>query len=359
MVRRTMLQVAMAAASLLGCVPSAPGGQKPLVRVLDACTPMGTYMAVTVYAPDEASGRRAIAAAFQRVEEVEAATSTYREQSDVSKLNRAAGGPALKVSPHLWAVLHRAAEVSAETQGAFDVTVGPLVSLWKRTWKKGKPATDAEVAAAKALVDYRAVRLLDGSRAQLLKPGMAVELGGIAKGYAVAQAIDAIREAGLQTALVDAGGDIYALGAPPERGGWLIGVRDPKNPGKILPKPLKLRNQAVATSGDYEQYGTVGGHRYSHILDPRTGRPIEGMTSVTVVAPDATTADAYATATSVLGPKDAIEFAEKRPGIEMMILYRRGEQDIAERSSGFGRLEVSAEGGTPQDQDKPTGRTEQ
>jgi len=340
--RRMVLQCLLLAASLSGCQAAAPAESSRLVRVFDACTPMGTYMAVTVYAPDEASGRKAIAAAFARVEEVEAATSTYREQSDVSKLNRAAGGPAIPISKDLWTVLHRSAKVSAETGGAFDATVGPLVALWERTWKQGKPPAQAEVAAARALVDYRAVRLqTQPLTAQLLKPGMSIATGAIAKGYAVDQAIATLRAHGIEAALVDAGGDIYALNAPPERDGWLIGVRDPSHPGKILPHPLRLRSQAVATSGDYEQFGTIGGRRYSHILDPRTGQPVEGMTSVSVVAPDATTADAYATAMSVLGPEAAAAFAEKHPGVEVMVIHRHQGQDETLRSKGFGRLEVT------------------
>jgi len=323
--------------------PPRQGAAGPrLVRVSDARTPMGTYMAITVYAADEEAGRSAIADAFARVEEVEAAASTYREESEVSRLNRAAGQGDVPIGRHLAAVLERAAAVSAETEGAFDVTVGPLVALWRRTWKKGKEAADAEREAVQALVDYRAVRLAaDGSSARLLKPGMSIALGGIAKGYAVDQAVAALRERGIQAALVDAGGDIHALSRPPERPAWLIGVRDPNRPGEILPRPLGLHDQAVATSGDYEQFGLVGGHRYSHILDPRRGRPIEGMTSVTVVAPDAMTADAYATAASVLGPEAAVAFAEKRPGVEILILHRRDGQLVTARSSGFDRLRVS------------------
>jgi len=336
--RRIASRCSVALLSLLGV---ARAGQSKLVRVSDGRAPMGTYMAITVYASSQAEGRRAIAAAFARVEEVEAATSTYREQSDVSKLNRAAGGPAMLVSRHLWTVLRRAAQISPETNGAFDVTVGPLVALWKRTWKRGRAPSEAELTAARALVSYRAVRVAPNApRVQLLRQGMSLELGGIAKGYAVDQAVVVLRHCGIRAALVDAGGDIRALGAPAGREAWLIGIRDPSRPGKILRRALLARDCAVATSGDYEQYGTRGGRRYSHILDPRTGRPVEGMASVTVVAPDAMTADAYATSASVLGPKAALAFAEERPGVEVMILCRREGKLATVRSSGFGRLEV-------------------
>jgi len=340
--RREWVAVFALAAAMSGCAARVRGGEPRLVRVSDGGTPMGTYMMATVYAPDEESGRRAIAAAFARVEEIEAATSHYRETSDISKLIAAAGGPPMPVSRDLWAVLRRSAEVSAETDGAFDPTIGPLMALWKKTWRKGKAPSEAETAAAKALVDWRAVRLApDAPQAQLLKKGMSLDLGGIGKGYAVDQALAVLRERRIPAALVDMGGNVAAYGAPPERPAWLVGIRDPSRPGKILPKPLKLLNQGVATSGDYEQFGTVAGRRYSHILDPRTGKPLEGMTSVTVVAKDGTTADGYSTALSVLGPEKALAFAEKRPGVEVMIVYERDGATHTARSKGFERLEVT------------------
>jgi len=338
--------LALLAALSTGCAPWARGAGRALVRVSDGATPMGTYMLVTVYAPDEAAGRAAIAAAFARVEEVEQATSHYRKTSDLSKLNRQAGGPELAVSRHLWNVLRRACEVSRDTHGAFDVTVGPLVELWKRTWKKGKAPTEAEVAAVRELVDYRLLRVArDAPRARLLKRGMRVDLGGIGKGYAADQAIAALRERGITAALVAVAGDIYAMGAPPERPWWLVGIRDPVHPDKILPSPLGLRDRAVSTSGDYEQFGIVDGRRESHILDPRTARPVEGVRSVTVVAPRAMTADAYATALSVLGPEAAIAFAEKHPELEALVIYQRDGRVHTAQTAGFHRFEVTRPGG--------------
>jgi len=336
------VQLMLAALCLAGCAAPTPAAVSRPARVFEARTPMGTYMAVTVYASDEAAGRAAIAAAFERVEDIEAAASTYRRNSEVEKLRHAAGGPPMAVGPDLWRVLERAAEVSAETGGAFDVTVGPLVALWKKTWRRGKAPKADDLAAARALVGMSNVRLVrEGRRVQLLKPGMRLVPGGIAKGYAVDQAVAVLRERGIQAALVDAGGDIFALGAPPERQAWLIGVRDPVHPGKILPKPLAVRDRAVATSGDYEQFGIVGGRRVSHILDPRTGQPVQGVTSVTVVAPDTMTADAYATAASVLGPAAAVAFADARPAIEMMIISRQDDTVTETRSRGFADIEVA------------------
>jgi thiamine biosynthesis lipoprotein len=323
--------------------------KKELVRVTDTAMPMGTYMAVTVYAPDEASGHKATEAVLRRVEEIEAALSDYRADSDLSKLCKAAGGPPRTVSRDLWVALRRSVEVSAETDGAFDPTVKPLVALWKAAWKSGQLPTDAELAAARALVDYRAIRLDPKiPQVQLLKAGVRLDLGGIGKGYAVDQSVAVLRQTGIKAALVALAGEIYALGHPPGREAWLIAIRDPNQPAAdprdlnqvpTLSRRLLLRDRAVSTSGDYEQFGMVKGHRYSHILDPRTGQPIEGMTSVTVIAHDSTTADAYATAFSVLGPEAALAFVKTHPDVELLILHQRQGKTASTETPGFHLLE--------------------
>ncbi|MBL7223253.1 MAG: FAD:protein FMN transferase [Candidatus Brocadiae bacterium] len=343
---------------LLACATACRDAPTPtLVRVREIRRPMGTYMAITVYAPDEAAGTRALAAAFARVEQVEAAISTWRRTSDASRLNREAGGQPVPIAPELAALLKRAAAVSAETDGAFDVTIGALVRLCRRTWRRRRVPTPEELSEAMARVGHRHVELSpDGKQARLAKAGMRLDFGAIGKGYIVDQAVGSLRRSGIQIALVDAGGDIYAMGAPPERAGWTIGVRDPDRPTEmqILKHRLLVRDCAVATSGDYEQFVVIDGHRYSHIVDPRTGQPVEHMSSVTVVAPDATTADAYATACSVLGPQAAVAFAEERKGVEALVLHRRDGDALARaRSSGFDRFVLTEPAATGSDRDKP------
>jgi len=336
-----------AALVLVALAPAAcrrGGGGGGPVRVSETRTPMGTYMAITVYAADEAAGRRAIDAAFARVEQVEAALSTYRRDSDISRLNRGAGGPPMAVDGHLVAVLRRAAAASAETDGALDVTVGPLVRLYARCWRRRRLPTEAELAEVRPLVGYRGLEVDPAAgTVRLARAKMRLDVAAIGKGYIVDQAVAALRAVGIAAALVDAGGDIYALGAPPNRQGWLIGVRDPGKPRAILIQRLLLTDTAVATSGDYEQFIVIHGRRYSHILDPRTGRPVESMSSVTVLARDATTADAYATAASVLGPKAAVAFADKRPGVELMVLHRQGDTLARAASGGFARYQAAAD----------------
>lgn len=355
MAHRRLFAVLLPLLATVGACREAP--PPALVRVRDVQRPMGTYMAITVHAPDEAAGRRAIGAAFARVKEVEAAISTWRTASDASKLNREAGGEPVAIAPDLAGLLKRAAAVSAETEGAFDVTVGPLMRLGRRTWRRGRRPTQEELAEAMAHVGYRDVELsADGKRARLAKAGTRLDFGAIGKGYIVDQAIGALRRAGIQVALVDAGGDLYALATPPGRAGWLIGVRDPDRPDEvqILKHRLQVHDCAVATSGDYEQFVVIDGRRYSHILDPRTGQPVEHMSSVTVLAPDAATADAYATAFSVLGPKAAVDFAEKRPGVEVLVLHRRDDGALERaQSSGFARFVVAEPPAPAPDRDTP------
>jgi len=313
---------------------------QPLVRVRDVRTAMGTYMAITVYAPSEATGREAIAAAFQRVEHTEAIISTWRSKSDISRLNRAAGGPPITIHPQLFALLTRSLGVWKETGGAFDVTAGPLIRIWKRAIRLRTLPPEDVVAEARALVGSGSLRLApERHQAQLLKKRMHVDLGAIGKGYIIDQAIEALRGQGIDIALVDAGGDVFALGKPPGRPGWLIGVRDPEKPSRILPRPLLVTDCAAATSGDYEQFVVIDGRRYSHIVDPRTGHPAEGVCSVSLIAPDAATADAYATAATVLGAEAAVAFAERHAGVEVLVLHRRDGKVVRAQSSGFAAYE--------------------
>ncbi len=325
--------------ALLAILAPACGGD--LVRVRDVRTAMGTYVAITLYAPSEASGREAINAAFSRVKQVEGVVSTWQEGSDASKLIRSAGGPPILIDEHLYTLLSRSLDAAKETDGAFDVTAAPLIRLWKRAIKDKDLPSEDELRAARALVGYKSVRLLpDPHRAQLSKEGMRVDFGGIGKGYIIDQAINLLREHGISAALVDAGGDVYALGRRPGRDGWLVGIRDPQQVQRILPKALLVQDCATATSGDYEQFTVIDGRRYSHIIDPRRGRPVEHVSGVTVIAPDATRADAYATAATVLGPERAVAFAEKHPGVEVLVLTRHRDKTQRTYSSGFARYEI-------------------
>lgn len=278
-----------------------------------ARTLMGTRFRIVLYAAGEASARQASDLAFDRIAELDRIMSDYREDSELNRLCRQAGGPPIEVSEDLFRIISISQRLSERSGGAFDITAGPLIRLWRRARRTSELPEEARLAAALGLTGYRKVRLDGGRRAVALeKAGMQLDLGAIAKGYAADAAIALLKARGIRTALVAAGGDIAAAGAPPGREGWSVEISALGESGGL--GHLLLRDSAVSTSGDAEQFVEIGGVRYSHIVDPRTGMALRGRSSMTVVAPDATTSDSLATAASVLGPTAGIELVDSIPG---------------------------------------------
>ena len=270
---------------------------------------MGTLVRLVLFAADRPAASAAARAAFDRVAELDAALSDYRDSSEVSRLARAAGGPPVPVGPDLFAVLERAQDVGRRSGGAFDVTVGPLVRLWRRTLRTGDWPDPARRAEALSCVGSDKMHLDPAARTVLLdRPGMRIDLGGIAKGYAGDQALRVLRARDVSSALVAVGGDVVAGDAPPGEAGWVV-VVEPDEPTRAGER-LLLRRAAVSTSGDSQQWVERDGVRYSHILDPRTGIGLTGRRRATVVAPEGVTADSLATAACVLGPAEAVALVE-------------------------------------------------
>jgi len=282
---------------------------------------------------------RAIDAAFAAIAQVNNLASSYLPQSEISRFNTSRDG-AVHLSAQTVAILRRAHEISELTGGAFDVTAAPLIRLWKQTIESQQPPDAAQLDAAKKLVGYKAL-VLGPNSVKANTPGMHIDLGGIAKGYAIDQAVDALKANGIANALVDAGGDGYALGTRPDGTPWRLGVQDPDKPketARLGGLVLVLSHTAYATSGDYQQFVEIDGVRYAHIIDPRTGRPARKAASVTVIAPDCTTADALATAVSVLGVEPGLALINKLPRVECMILTRDGAGGLKiDTSTGFQR----------------------
>jgi thiamine biosynthesis lipoprotein len=272
----------------------------PLTRFQYTQLHMGMQVRMVVYAPDEATAERACEAAFARFAELDDIMSDYRASSELMRLCAQAGGPPVKVSRDLFTVLRRAREVAQRSGGAFDVTIGPVVALWRRARKtRVFPAAD-ELEGVRALVGWEKVRLDPKNRTvQLLVPGMKLDLGGIGKGYADDCAQAVLKRHGVTRALVEAGGDIVVSGPPPGRDGWQIEVANAGTESKT--RILSFANCAVSTSGDTEQYVEFDGKRYSHIVDPRTGLGLTDRIAVTIVARDGLTSDSLSTAISVLG----------------------------------------------------------
>lgn len=286
---------------------------------------MGTLFRITLYSASQAEAGKAAMAAFERVEQLEESMSDYRDQSELVRLSWEAVSAPRVVSPELFYVLDKSLQVSRLSGGAFDVTVGPVVQLWRQARRAGRLPDAAELAKAKAAVDYRNIELDPQARTVLLKrPDMKLDLGGIAKGYAAQQALELLAARGIRRALVAGGGDI-ALGAPPpDRAGWRIAIDDPSPEGQASPCTLVLHDVAIATSGAAHQFVDVGGHRYSHIINPADGMALKDSGSATVIAPDGAMADALGVALSVLPVSEGLRAIETVEGASAYIVRQTG-----------------------------------
>jgi len=275
---------------------------------------MGTMVEITVIPPDE----QAIEAAFEEMKKVDALMSTYKENSEVSILNREGEN---HLSAETLQVIREAINFSEITGGAFDITCRPLINLWKKAKKEKVIPSPQEIKEALSLVGYEKIKILpEGDVVRFKQKGMQIDLGGIAKGYAVDRAIETLRKNGIRRALVNAGGDLYALGNGPGGEKWKVGIQDPREEDKLL-GIIKVKDVGVATSGDYQRYFTIEGKRLSHIVNPKTGQTVQDVPmSVTVIAPHATTTDALATGVFVLGPQKGMELIESLPQVEGMIV---------------------------------------
>jgi thiamine biosynthesis lipoprotein len=320
---------------LLLCASFLTGlGEPHLARFTYREPHMGTMFKIILYAPDEAEAGRAAKAAFERIAALDAMMSDYRPASELMQLCRKAGGGPVHVSEPLFYVLARAQEVSRLSGGAFDVTVGPVVRLWRRARKTEQLPDPQKLAQARALLGYQNIRLDNQNHTvQLLKPGMQLDLGGIAKGYAADEGLRVLQQHGITRALVAAGGDIAVSGPPSDAAGWKIGIAPLEDPNAKPSRYLLLHDAAVSTSGDAEQYVEVGGKRYSHIVDPRTGMGLVGRQSVTVVARHGIMADSLTKVVCVLGPERGLAIIENLPDVAALVVRKtdKGTQTIASK----------------------------
>jgi thiamine biosynthesis lipoprotein len=289
---------------------------------------MGVSWTITLFAATPEQAAAAIAAAYAEVARLEAILSDYDPASELSRLSALAPTASPQVvGPDLGRVLNRAVAIRDATAGAFDPTVGPLTSLWRQARRAHVLPLPAKLAAARAAVGADGLRLEPDRRAvRLSKPAMRLDLGGIGMGYAADRALEVIRDHGVTAAMIDASGDIVVSGRPPDRPGWRIGIAAVD--GRAAPAAdgawLILENAAVTTSGDAFQAVEIDGTRYSHIVDPRTGLGVPGPAAVTVIAADCTTADAVATAASVLGSVAGPPFVESMPGVAARFIWGQG-----------------------------------
>jgi FAD:protein FMN transferase len=290
---------------------------------------MGTQMRLVVYADDKARARTAMRAAFDRVADLNHTLSDYQPTSELMRLCARAGQGPTAISPDLFRILDVAQTLARRTNGAFDVTSGPLTHLWRRARRFSEVPAASRVTEARALSGFRHLHLDASTRtATLDTPGMTLDLGGLAKGYAADEAIAVLESHGLTSALAALGGDVVVSAPPPEREGWTVDVTALDAPGAPHPNALLLRDAAVSTAGDAEQWMTADGIRYSHILDPRTGWPMTIRSSTTVIARRGLDADRLDTANAVLGPKDGLPLAEETPGAAVLSVRQEADGRI-------------------------------
>ncbi len=302
---------------------------------------MAVPVRIVLYAESETLAETCAEAAYKRFDEINASMSDYDLSSEILRLARDNDLRFLKdscsddgwreISDDLFAVMQAARKYAKLSDGAFDVTVSPLVQLWRRARRLRKMPSRDDIEQAKSLVGSHLWELDDSGgekRIRLYKGGMRFDFGGIAKGYAIDQAFEAIRAQGIRTMLVDAGGDMRLGDAPPDKEGWTIDIvrSDPSE------EPLvreTLANISVATSGDTYQYFEIDGHRYSHIIDPKSGMPLVDSCIVTILADMATECDALASAVSVLGPERGTALIDRIPGTRAIIVKRTDPPAIA------------------------------
>lgn len=297
---------------------------------------MGTFSRAVVIARNERVARDCIAAAMDQQRRVDELMSYHRPESELNTINREAYEKPVKIDNATFEVLERAKYFSELSGGAFDVTIGALAELWRHAADTDTPPTEAEIAEARSKVGYEKMVLDPNTQTvRFAIEGMKIDLGGIAKGYAIDRSVEAMKAAGAVGGMIDIGGDIRCFGRPPKgQQTWRVGLQDPNvgsedlGPGKPL-FVLKVLDKAVTTSGDYRRFTTVKGRRQSHIMDTRSGRGADALASVTIIAPEATTADALATAVSVLGPDKGMALIERTPDTEaILITHEKGARPM-------------------------------
>lgn len=283
---------------------------------------MGSSFLLVLYADEQEEAKQAATAAFKRIAELNAVLSDYDPESEVNHLSASSGsGKWISISPDLMEMLVQSQRYSQQSKGAFDVTVGPLVRLWRKSVREAKLPNKKRLRKVKKAVGYELVALnTSAGKAKLLHPNMRLDFGGIAKGYAVDEAYRVIMEYQVHTAMVDGGGDLYLGPPPPGHDGWNVKIEGTEEE-KVL-----LTNCGIASSGDTYRFVTIEGKRYSHIINPKSGLGLTQRRQVTVIAPSCTQADALASTFSVAGLQKSQRIGEVYPGVAFQYQYQEKEE---------------------------------
>ncbi len=325
-------------------VPPAPSASAPArafvpERVWSEGGAMGTHIAFAAYTTatvDAAKARAAFDAALAEIKRIEALMTTWQPDSEISKINAAAGKAPVAVGEETFAVVKESVHASEISQGTFDITFETLHGLWKFDQDLDPhPPADKDIKERLAFVGYKNIVLDESKRTVMLaKEKTRIGLGGIAKGYAVDKAVKVLEQAGLTSFFVQAGGDLFARGKKPDGKDWQAGIRDPRGQAGSFFAMLSLSDHAFSTAGDYERSYITNGKRYHHIIDPRTGHPATACRSVTVWAPTALLADEIDDAVFILGPKKGLELVESLEGVGAVIVDATNNVWISKRLEG-------------------------
>ncbi len=336
-VSKGALAIRGACVAVLSCLLLACGGRAPSetadakpASVMESRLAMGSSVTVTVWTRDEPAAEAAMAEVFSEFDRLENLMSTWREGSDVLRLNAAAGTEPVRLSPEVIEVLGIARHYSELSDGKFDVTFGPLSGLWRFDHDQDGVIPDPAVVAARVPFIGWEDLVVDATAgtALLRRKGMSVHLGGIGKGYAVDHGAAILRRHGFENFLIQSGGDMY-VGGQPEGRPWRLGIQDPRGPGDTPFAVVELSDATFSTSGDYERYFIKDGRRYHHILDPDSGQPAMASRSVTIVTARGVDADALSTAVFILGPDAGMALIERLPDVEGVIVGARNEVRVS------------------------------
>jgi thiamine biosynthesis lipoprotein len=305
---------------------SSLSAQAPEVRYEASHQAMGTTYNLVAYGRDQTFLSEVASEVFEEIDQLDAQMSNYQPQSELSVINREAAGHAVIVEPKLFALLQYALRASQESDGAFDITVGPLMKRWGFFRGQGRLPSPAEITQVMHSIGYRHVHLDPEHRTiRFDTPGVEIDLGGIAKGYAVDQAAEILRSSGVTAALVSSGSSsIYALGAPPGERGWKVTVRDPFEEGKQA-DVFRLKNFALSTSGNYERFFKINGKTYCHIMDPHTGWPVQDMLSTVAAVPTGIETEALTKIFFVGGVEKSRSYLATHPSA-IAIFYQPGDK---------------------------------
>ena len=282
---------------------------------------MGTIFTIDLYVADQATAEQDMDLAFDEIDRLEALLSNYRPSSELSRISREAGAAPVVTDPETFRFLERSLYWSRVSNGAFDITVGPLLRAWGFFFHQGRVPSQAELNAVRNKIGWKNIALDPQSRTVSFTNHQPMELdpGSIGKGFAVDSVVKLLRNQGVTSAFISAGGStLYAIGAAPGSAGWPVDIPDPGHPGKTAATIL-LKDTSLSTGACTEKFFIKNGHRYCHIFDPRTMRPVEGMLQTTVIDPSATDSDALSTVVFVLGPDASRKLLASMPGTQALI----------------------------------------